>query len=171
MDIISAVLYNADENPATTDDQVIANGSITFKITIDGKIKIKWFSLKEFKTIQKIEEIANLEIKSAGNYTFDKKITLATFAFSPFAVGPVIFVPEIKVIVGGNAQVGFEVTTSIVQDATYTIGMHYLNGTWSPISEFTNNFQYTPPTVAVSGEIKGYAGPQANIMIYGILGP
>ena len=172
VDISSAVLYDADGDYNTTNDQVIANGNITFKITLDGKIVIKWFSLKEFKAIQKIEKTANLEIKSASNYAFDKKITLATFAFSSFAVGPVIFVPEVKVIVGGSAQVGFEVTTSIVQDATYTIGMHYLNGIWSPIREFTNDFQYNPPSLlTASGEIKGYAGPQANLMIYGILGP
>ena len=171
VEIASAVLYDADGNSSTTYDRVIAVGTLKFKVTLDGKIVIDFFDLKEFKISKAIEETASLEIKSEANYQFTKEKTLAKFYFSPITVGPIILVPEVAVVVGGIASVGYKVTTSIAQTAIYTAGLWYAKGAWKPIQNYTSSFQYNQPSFGAQGNIKGYAGPQLSMKIYGILGP
>jgi len=170
--IDSAVLFDLDGNENTTYDRIIANGSFSFKINIDGKIVINWFHLDEFKFSSNIKENASIELKSElKNIVFDKEIEIAKFYFVPIIIGPVVFVPEVAIVVGGNGTVGYKVTTSIVQDATYTAGISYKNGKWTPISQLTNNFGFSPPTLLGICNVKGYGGAQSTLKIYGVAGP
>ena len=167
----NVILYDIDGDQNTKGDQIVANGEISFTVGINPKIVIRWFDLKELKFIKTIDESATLTLDSMVGISLQKEVAIATFYFAPIPAGPIIFVPEISVVVGGVAQVGLKTSAGITQQASYSAGISYSNGVWSPVSQFSSDFQFSAPSISFEGDIKCYTGPKLALKIYGVLGP
>ena len=163
--------FNVNLVDVTIVPGVIANGSLSFKTTIECNIQIDWFQLKKLEFIKTDQETANIALSSTVGTSLDKEVEVAKIYLNPIPIGPVVLVPEISVVVGGKAQIGLVASTGITQQATLTAGVRYNNGVWTPVSNFSNDFTYTPPTLSAGGEIELYAGPKLSLKVYDVVGP
>ncbi|MFH1231555.1 MAG: hypothetical protein V1709_08690 [Planctomycetota bacterium] len=175
----NVVLWDADNNPDTTYDQIIANGSITFSAGIDFRVKIASFQIKEIRSVLNLNETAQLTISSNINFPpIDETKRIATYSFTPITIWvpsvpplPVVLTPILTVDVGINGQVEVSITTGITQESNLSVGLQYNNSVWSPVNSLTKSFDYTPPTLSAGLGIQGYIQPQMNLLIYGVAGP
>jgi formylglycine-generating enzyme required for sulfatase activity len=169
------VLYDADDNLATTDDQIIAKGSIRFERDFDFSLIIRNFQLKELYFAGITNETANLTIESSIDYSVQKEVEIARHYFAPitFVIGPVpvVITPVLTVYVGMEGSVHIGVSTSLTQELISTTGLRYINETWTPVNDFTNDFTFQPPTLSAGLDLKGYAGVQLSLLLYGVTGP
>ena len=178
--IASAILYDRDGNPHTTNDQIIGVGDIKFSMTLDGLVRIPWMHLTEFKLSNTVTETTTLKVKWAADFGLSlpddlASVELASYTLAPFTVGPVVFFPVISVVVGAKGHIGVSCSaeSGITSQMSYTGGIWLQDGVWSPIADFTSSFNYNPPSFSydASADIKGSAGPQLNIKIYDVAGP
>jgi len=136
----NVVLADFDGNPNTTQDRIIVNGLMKFTSEIDFLIKNENYSLKELKFIENINKISDFELKISSSFNlnipipFTKSIKLAEWTFAPITIGPVVFTPIISVVVGIKATATGYLKINTSQKISYSGGLHYLNGRWTPIS-------------------------------------
>ncbi len=180
VEIDDVILYDLDGNEYTTYDQLKANGTYTFGIDLDFKFTIDDFKLTYLKFASTISQTGRLELfQNISLLDFEDKIDLVKYQLSPItvmiAVGPVpvpiVIVPVIRFEVGAEAKFDVEVSTTIVREEKFTSGVKFNYGMWQTISNTDNKFGYEPPSLSASGLLKGYAGPQIDLMLYGIVGP
>jgi len=170
--IRNVVLFDADGNSATTGDQVRANGQITLEPSFDFEMVIKWFSIRRLSFTARAVENAELGITADIAHTgIHKKKEIARYYFEPIPVSEVVIVPVLTINVGLDGSVDVGVSTSVTQQATLTAGLNYDDGGWSEVSDFSNEFDYTPPTPTAGSDFKAYAEAQLTLLIYGVAGP
>jgi formylglycine-generating enzyme required for sulfatase activity len=170
------VLYDDDGNPDTTNDQIVANGSIRLEPSFDFGLSVRNFQLQELSFTTSAQETAELEVAAKVEYPLIKKEKeIARHYFNPITVMvgpvPVVIVPVLTVNVGVDGSVHVGITTGVTQQATLEAGLRYADGTWSPVKDFSNQFYYNPPTLSAGLDLKGYAGAQLSLMLYGVTGP
>jgi uncharacterized repeat protein (TIGR03803 family) len=107
--------------------------------------------------------------------SFDPQpITLGTLDFPPIDVPglPVWVTPEVSIFVGANGNLSAGITTEVSASGTYTGGVTYASGAWSPVP-LTPSFQfaYEPPTLNASLSAKAYAGIEFDLYVYDVVGP
>jgi hypothetical protein len=112
-----------------------------------------------------------VEIKVESKLTLaelKREKELARYSLAPIVVMvgvlPVVLTPNFTFVVGVDGSVCISVSAKVTQEATLTGGVQYLNGNWGPVSEFTNQFQWQPPTLSTGLDLKGYAGPRFEIL-------
>ncbi|MCK9618043.1 MAG: carboxypeptidase regulatory-like domain-containing protein [Lentimicrobiaceae bacterium] len=174
--IDDVVVYDDDGNTETDDDQIKLNGSIDINPSFQFVMQINNNHLEMLRFLNTTEQIIEIEA-SCGKDLFDieKEVALATFNFQPITIFigwvPVVLCPVLEIDVGGKANVSIEVSTNITQNATLEAGLEYNNGSWTKISNFQKTFQVDPPHVTLTADFKAYAGPQFNLLLYGLAGP
>jgi hypothetical protein len=84
---------------------------------------------------------------------------------------PVVIVPQVQFYLSGHGQVTAQLTAAVGQQLTAKAGIAYANGSYTPSSSITNTFTYTPPTPSLTGDVKVAAGPQLQLLFYGVAGP
>ena len=175
-EIQDVVLYDDDGDSNTTNDQIRANGLITFEQDFDFDLVVQNWQLEQLRfTVTNIETV-ELEIESMIELaSVEQEYEIAHQTFSPIIVWvgwvPVVIVPIITVHVGVDGSVEVGLKTTITEETTVTAGVAYANEEWELISDFDNNFTYTPPVLTAGLTIKGYAGAGLDLLLYGIVGP
>lgn len=170
------VLWDGDENPATTGDQIKADGSFFMDPTVNFSFDVRhrrleevYFSLQNLQTTE-LEIFVGSEVLSK-----ETEYSLARIPMNPiyFQAGliPVVVVPVLEITVGAKVEVNVRVQTQVTQSSTLEYGVQYQNGSWEPISHAEFSFSNEPPQLSASVEAKGYFGPQFNLLLYGIAGP
>ena len=176
VEIDDVVLFDKDGDYSTTSDQIKAKGTISFDPSLVFNMKIEDFRLQQLTFANTMTETAELEIKSEAEIIdIQKKVEVARYNLTPIIVWvgwvPVVITPILMVNVGVDGDVSVGVKTSVTQEATLRAGLAFNNGTWGVISDFSNDFQFVPPSLTVGCEVRGYAGPQLSLLFYGIAGP
>jgi len=176
-EVEDVVLYDEDGNPATTNDQVKADGSIEFDmefvfyLDLQGS-QVRRFSLTNENALRDTLEIyAEIELLS-----LEEETILAEMYFSPitFMIGPVpiVFVPKLDLVVGVDGSVKVGISTEVSHEFSMRAGVQYrYSSGWSPISEISSTFTFTPPHLTFEMTLKGYFGARFNLYLYGIAGP
>ena len=170
------VLYDDDGNLGTEYDQITADGSIRLAPGFDFRLVVDDFLLEELSFVLDTKETVELEIKCEVDLlAIEEKKEIARHYFSPIIVMvgpvPVVMLPVLTVNVGVDGSVHVGVTTGVTQQATLAAGVQYADAAWSPIAEFSNQFQYNPPMLSAGLDLKGYAGANLSLMLYGLAGP
>ena len=175
--IEGVVLYDDDKNLETKNDQVTADGSIEMTPTINFAVRIQNWQLDRFLASVSLHDKIEITVKSKTSLKEFKPEpkTIAKMTLNPITcwIGwvPVVFTPILTFEVGIEGELYVAVTAKVTQEATLTGGVKYENSQWSPISAFTNEFGFEPPTISGNLEIKAYAGPRIKLMLYGVAGP
>jgi uncharacterized repeat protein (TIGR03803 family) len=103
-----------------------------------------------------------------------KPITLATLDFPSVAVPglPIWVTPVVSVFVGASGNISSGLSTEVTSAGTFTGGVTYGSGTWSPVP-LTPSFQfaYQPPILSASLSAKAYAGVEFDLYVYDVVGP
>ena len=155
------VLYDHDNNPATENDRILANGSVRLNLSYEFDMVVNSGQLERLMIKSISTQTAELEISSSVTIAeVDVKKELARYTFTPIityvGVLPVVFVPVLTINVGINGTLQATVSASVTQQATSTSGLQYANGTWQPIQSFVNSFTYNPPTLSTSLDAKAF---------------
>jgi len=180
----NVVLYDHDGNENTKSDQIRLSGSTVFEPEFDCKVKIDYNPLKfwdppkleQFTFTVSLNEQFDAELYAGISLVeIKKEIEAASYKFSPitFMVGPVpvVIVPTLSLIIGAKGEVSASLKTGVSQEATLTAGVSYNGGVWNTISNFDNDFGYTPPTINAKASARGYVKPQLSLMLYTVAGP
>jgi hypothetical protein len=176
LEIEDVVLYDDDGDPGTTDDQITADGSIRLKTGFDFDLEVRDSHLEELSFVADATDPADLEIKCEVELdSAEAEIAFPLGHPAPITVWigwfPIVFVPELTLRVGAEGDVHVGIRTSVTQEARMVAGLEYDAGGWSPISEFSNGFQFNPPELYAGMNLKGYAGPRLSLLLYGLEGP
>ncbi|GEM_PF-3392290 len=169
------VLHDSDGNEVTTNDQLIASGRLVvsnpqFQFELD----IKSASIKYLLFTGTIHQASDLEIRGEIRLLhLRKEFEIIRMAGKPivFMVGnvPIVLTPVLSVAVGVELDADVSMMNSVLfasQDANYTGGIAYKNGKVTRISDFSNQFQFTPPKVTVNSRLKGFAYPKFEMLLY-----
>ncbi len=166
------VLYDHDGNKSTTNDQVVADGSISFSLSFQLKAKIGWFKLKYLKAGAAVRQDGNLTIRSTLiGPSFQKEVVLGKMNFASFSIGPVVVTPQLEFILGAMGELKVEVVTSLSEHVGAEAGAIYQNGHWTAYSSKDQGWEFQPPTLTASAQLKAYIGPRVNLKLYGVAGP
>ncbi|MBU1501387.1 MAG: hypothetical protein KJ905_01255, partial [Nanoarchaeota archaeon] len=96
--------------------------------------------------------------------------TIGVIPLGPITI-PVIVYPQIGLDVGISGNIG-ELETGISQEVSFTAGLKYENGSWSPIADFSNEFDFDSPTIKIQNlDFRAFAGPTIKFPIYNVAGP
>jgi hypothetical protein len=170
------VLLDLDGNKETTDDQVVANGQLLFEPRFNFNLRMRGFRIERLSATSGATERVDLNITADMElFNVQEDVQVASYMLKPITIWvgwvPVVLTPVLSVDVGldGSAHVGFEV--GVTQEANLDVGLAYANGGWSPIATFTNDFDYTPPTITANCNVRGYGVVNLAILIYGSGGP
>jgi hypothetical protein len=146
----NVVLYDFDGNESTTNDQIVANGSISFDTDVTFEVEIE-DSLKKLFFESDFISNFNLAITSSGDFleiNKSKKIVefdgpLIYFITPTTPPVPIIITTKIGTYIDINGSFS-QLSTSLNQDATLTLGASY-NGQWDSIYSFQTDFQFNLP--------------------------
>jgi TolB protein len=177
----NVVLYDKDGNKNTKDDQLIANGNISFDNDIIFNVNISNYKIKDitFRNSTSIESDITVGANVYGlASTYSVKI--AEYKFNPITVGyfpppipiPIIVVPTLAVYAEISPVNVNPLSLRVKQTANLEALLTYNNnGGWNSSSNFSNNFTFSNPTINGNLELKASAGPQLELMLYGVSGP
>jgi len=175
--IEDAVVYDDDGNLATKNDQVVANGSIEFAPTVDFRLLMRNAQIEELYVAAEAEETATLEFEMKLEKSLIQKefrlgnpiqLTRIVVMVGPV---PIVIIPVLTFQVGIDGSVHVGIVTRVEQVLTATAGARWADGAWAPVSESTNRFTFTPPTLHVGVDFKGYASERLQVLLYGVAGP
>jgi hypothetical protein len=176
VEVEDVVLYDHDGNLTTTNDQIVANGEILLEPSFDFSLVIENRKLEKLNFTNTTVETAKLEIKTEVTLVdLEEEVELAKYTFSPITVMvgyvPVVITPVLTVSVGLNGEVSVGITTHVTQEAKFTAGLSYDQGGWSPVSNYSNDFSFNPPSPLGNATFKTYASQKLNLLLYGVVGP
>ena len=176
LEIDDVVIFDKDKNLNTTHDQILANGSIEVEPTLNFDLLIRDWQIQQVHFSLTTSEKVDIEFQSKIAETslkWEKELARYQMPSITAMVGvvPVVFTPILILAVGIDGDVHVSLSTGVTQQATLTGGLQYSNGSWGPVSEYTNSFQVHPPTISVGGDLKGYTGPRLQMLLYGAVGP
>jgi hypothetical protein len=175
LQLTNVVLYDGDGNENTTNDQVNANGSVSLVPRFNFRLKVQDYQLKEFYYTMTASQTTQLKISSKVSVTARAEKILATYPMGPLflTIGtfPVTVYPVVTIVAGMDGTISANVSTGVTQTLSETAGVSYANNSWSPIQQFSNQFQYDAPTLTAGLSIKGYTGAKLKLLLYGAVGP
>ena len=178
----NVILYDRDGDKNTEDDQLIANGNISFNTDVVFNIKINNHGLEEliFKNSTDISSDITVGANTFG-IAQTHQIKIAEYDFQPFVVGylpippipillPVIAVPKLGVYIGIDPTNVNPLSVRVKQNADLNVALTY-KGLWNFTSNFSNNFEFSNPVINDDLELKVFAGPNLEFSLYDIGGP
>lgn len=175
-EIKDVVLYDKDGNPATTEDQVKAKGSLALDPRVDFGMTIRDWTLQELHAIFEETEEVELEFRMEAEVVkLEAKWEVAHLHLGTILmfVGPVpiVFVVEMPIYLRGDGKVTAGIVTKVTQTATLAAGLRYRDRTWTPVASLNNNFTFEPPRLSLNAEFKGYIDPPLSLLLYDVAGP
>jgi hypothetical protein len=171
LNFLKVIIYDRDGNNQTTDDQIRADGSITFSPSFDFKIKISWFKLKKLRFVSAIHEEMRLQIDCAANIKKSVTIPITTIKFTPIPIGYIVLVPQLDIFMSAGALVIGGLDFGAVQNATLVAGLEYADKNWNKISDFNASFEPTRIDVNAMASILAEVSPELSIKLYDVAGP
>lgn len=152
------------------------NGYLEMDPSVEFSFDIDNHTLEELRFVAGIEENSDLSLEAMGTFELvEEEYSLARMPMGTITtfVGlvPVVIRPVLELTVGADGDVNLGLTTGITQTANLQGGFAYEGGNWSEISESDISFGYNPPELEAGFEMRGYVGPQLNLLLYGLAGP
>jgi len=166
-------------------NHLIVDGELSFDYHILLNGTIGFFKLKTLEFKNTVESKTELDITltdsfSVGDLLDDNPKTIFTIPFKKITVWvgyvPIVLKPQIDINVGLDGEIFAELTTGVTisqeDEGAYVAGVEFDNGIWKEIkNEPVFSFEYREPSLSAEAKIKAYAGPQLELMLYGIAGP
>jgi formylglycine-generating enzyme required for sulfatase activity len=173
--INNLVLHDEDGNPATTDDQIVANGSFSMDPKFDFNMAFSGGKLEQLSFVLQANQTSSLEVLVKTPYQINIEKSIATIEYLPIPseIGKVKFniQPTITINVGIDGQVYVNASSGASLETTAKAGIEYFENQWKPIQEFRGKFTYYPPALSPGLNLKGYTSAELSLSLFGIKGP
>ena len=155
--------------------------SLDSDIGIDLDFDFAAFELKELGMSFTAEETFLAELAGHGEATLNETKTVGLVSFTPITVlipipvppgtVPVVLTPGASLEVGLTGRSRGELTASVLQEASYTARLGYYDGEFQSTSESRSRFEPAPPAYEASVNLRAWAGPRMDVLLYGAVGP
>ncbi len=168
------VIYDADGNLQTTDDQVYIAGDMKIEPTFNFELKIKGSKVTKFLTSISIKNTNNIKAESKVILaSLNKEVVLKTFELEPFTIDilglPVPIAKQwIAIVIGVDGNLSARLTTGAQNVNTVDAGINYENNTWSTINTIDNSFAFQPLTFEGAAKVEPWLQIRYEIRPYGI---
>lgn len=171
---IDKVVYDADGNEKTTNDQVKLTGNFELTTDIIFNLGISGFSLDSVSYGFVTNNKENLKLTANSNYNIKKEIEFGRVTFNPIylQIGPlpVVITPVLLVNIGIDGYTNSSLETSMSNDFYFDAEIRYKKQTgWTPYANSTNTFTFNPPIITANAGARGYVAPEFDLAVYGIL--
>jgi formylglycine-generating enzyme required for sulfatase activity len=171
-----AVLFDEDGDPHTTDDQIMADGSLVFSPNYVFGFEIVNSQLRELHFSQTFRVQTGLTISAKVALSVvraEKDLLPAPIPLPPFAIPglPLVVTPEIQISYGIDGSVYAGVSSSVTQTTSFTSGFEYANGAPRFFGNASQEFTYSPPHFTSGVSFKAYVGPKLSFLLNGAAGP
>jgi uncharacterized protein (TIGR02145 family) len=167
------IFYDADNNYATTYDQIAATGSLNLNATFNFLLSIGFAKVTKFKADISLSSIENLNLQAGiTDANLSAESTVITYSMVPVVVDvvgvPLVIVPQINVVIGVDGKITALVTAGVQNTSTVDPGIEYENQTWTNTSTVSNTFVAQPIQFQGAASIKPYIQVQLEFRPYGI---
>lgn len=175
---LNHVLLDLDNDESTKGDQVVLSGKLQFDVVVDLKAKLRLFSKprQEFEAKLGFRQKAEMNLDAIAALRLKKEVKVADFTFGTkvFSIGPVpvVYTPKIEVVIGVDGDLRAQTKISVIQTSAAQIGAKYTSDDgWKNLSSAEFGFDFEEPIIdGVGTQAKGYIGPKAILLFYGIAG-
>lgn len=181
----NVVIYDADGNTSTTNDQVRASGSFTLDPVLNVAVGFHFHFCcdvqSRFKFAIGAKQSMQVSVTAAAGVTVSKEVDLGSMSFSPITimVGPVplVFVPKLQIVADFNGSVSAQLTFTAREDLTlvagtekpYGQGFHDISTSQLTGSSNADHLVYHYPSVTF--DLKPAVGARFQILLYDLVGP
>jgi len=176
INLVNVVLFDADGKDSTTGDQIRADGSIKFNVSMDFRLDIGGFELKNLYLVGSAGEYADIRV-SGNAKLFDKHLSKSVGSYVlnailvPIGPVPVWITPVLNIEVGvdGTASIGIE--AGVRQEVSLRAGIEYTKAKrWQPIGELTRTFEAYPPRLTGNLDVEAHGAVTLGVLVYGVVG-
>lgn len=167
----SAVLHDEDGDLNTTDDQIIANGLLSINPTIECRIRIENFELKEFYYSSKSSVQSGFTISSAVSLSIpfaEHSLLPEPVVLGAIPVGPLVISPKLDLLAGISGNFTAGVSAEISNTTSLTSGLWFVAGETRDLRKFESNFSFEPPDFSASVSFEAFVGPKISASLYGV---
>jgi hypothetical protein len=154
---------------------IVGSGEIDVCPSIEFDISISLFHVNSITATATLAEYAQVSLQGSGTESVDQETDVATIDFDTVVVFlgslPVVVTPTATFFVGANGDLSAGFYTGISQQAQATAGLSYANGQTTPVSQVTFTAAPDPLSLDASLDLKGSAGVQLGLELYGTATP
>jgi hypothetical protein len=171
------VLFDFDEKPETTNDQIEVSGSLKLNAELDTALKVKPCldvppaCVNLFRAAIKLEEISTLKLRGDFEREEKKEYKLAEYEFDPIVLQigpvPVVINPKLVATITLQGKATAKLRWQITQTATARVGVEYSDEKWKGIHEFENKFETAAPEISASLKMRADADANFDVKLYG----
>ncbi len=172
---LDKVLYDGDDKPETTNDQVGTTGKVKFALGLDLHLNIGGEEGNAVRAKVSLDQSTDLKLFAHGNYKFKESKPLYEYFFTPisFPVGPlpVVLVPKLIISLDSSGQIKGDMTFDIAQTFHAAAGTEYKKGQWHDLSSGPD-FKLVPGAFEGQMNANLQVGPsvRAEFLLYGLAG-
>lgn len=183
--LANVVLYDADGNHSTTNDQVRASGSFTLDPTLHVSAGLHFHFCcdvqSRFHFAIGADQSVHVSVTAAAGVNVSKQVDLGSMSFTPITVWvgpvPVVFVPKLAIVASFDGNVSAKLTFSATEslhlvagtDKPYGQGFHDVSTAQLTGSSNADNLIYQFP--GITFDMKPKIGAEFRILVYDLVGP
>ncbi len=138
-------------------------------------MSIRDSSLKQLTFVDTSTVTETLALTAGTGAMLSKTVVLADYPLTPITIFagfvPIVITPHLAINAGADGNVSVGLTTSVTDEATLSAGLEFSDGSWQPVSQFSNSFSFQPPAPSLAASADAFVGPQLNLLIYDLVGP
>ncbi len=136
-------------------------------------------TLRELSMRLSAQQTFVMGLTGQGTASIDESITLAEIPFAPITLiiptpaGPIplVLTPGIRVDASLVGSTQGQVEASVTEQAGFTAGLGYKDGSFGGFSDSQSSFNFEPPVYQAGVNLKASAGPRFEVLLYGAVGP
>lgn len=172
---LDKVLYDGDEKPETTNDQVGTKGKVKFALGLDLHLNIGGEEGNAVRAKVSLDQSMDLKLFAHGNYKFKESKPLYQYFFTPisFPIGfvPVVIVPKLIISLDSSGQIKGDMTFDVAQTFNTAAGTEYKKGAWHDLSSGPD-FKLVPGAFEGQMNANLQVGPtvRGEFLLYGLAG-
>lgn len=168
----------------------VASGENTFNfdgsLSLDSDVELELdidfakFQLDELSMTFSSSETFVANLSGHGQASFDEPATLLTIPlqtttiFIPLpGIGalPVVIATNVDFDAGVKGSISGDVEVGVTQRATFSAGVGYIDGEFKTFSDNDSDFDTDEPSYGAGANIRAWAGPKLEVLIYNAVGP
>jgi len=155
--------------------EIYMSGDIKFKPTLIIDIQKDGLDITSMKFGIRADFDSDVKIGASITKTIELEKTWQTWYLSGIMVGGIIITPQIHIVSGAEGEFTTGLEMGVGYNTSLTAGIEYVEPDFYPMSDFTQEVEFEPPTFNSTFKAKasgtGYAGVLFQGLLYGVAGP
>jgi photosystem II stability/assembly factor-like uncharacterized protein len=164
------VVFDADGNHDTKDDQIRLDGEIRFVPTVILEGDFRRLRLRSAKAGMELDLDSDVELTWAHRAEKSLELRVARFSFAPVFFGPFLFFPSIDVLIGVEGGVEASLRANLEYSASTVAAVELRDGAWNGISSWDDEV-FGGLNASLNASASAYTRVPLRLDFYGLAGP